>query len=126
MLYSKCEKPLTEELFRNPTKEYRGAPFWSWNCRLDQEELLRQIDILHEMGFGGFHIHVRVGLDTPYLGKEYMDLIAVCAEKARKLGMTLWLYDEDRWPSGTAGGTVTKNPENRVRHLLVTRTPYGQ
>ena len=27
------------------------------------------------MGLGGFHIHVRTGLDTPYLGEEFMDYV---------------------------------------------------
>ena len=66
MLYKKNDAPrLTDELFKAPTSEYRGAPFWAWNCRLEREELERQIDVLHEMGFGGFHMHVRTGMDTP-------------------------------------------------------------
>ncbi|MDR0589451.1 MAG: hypothetical protein LBG25_02780, partial [Spirochaetaceae bacterium] len=36
-----------------------------------------------------------------------------------------WLYDEDRWPSGAAGGLVTRQKQYRVRHLLLTRRPYG-
>ena len=31
--------------------------------------------------------------------------------------MEAWLYDEDRWPSGPAGGLVTKNPSYRFRFL---------
>ena len=41
MLYPKSKEPeLSKALFRNPTKEYRGTPFWAWNCELDQDELL--------------------------------------------------------------------------------------
>ena len=77
MLYKKnTAKELSEELFRNPTSEYRGTPFWSWNCRLDKDELLWQIEVLKKMGFGGFHMHVRQGMATPYLGEEFMDLVA--------------------------------------------------
>ena len=39
-------------LFKNPTSEYRGAPFWSWNCKLENDELLRQIEEFKKMGFG--------------------------------------------------------------------------
>ena len=35
---------LSKELFKNPTSEYRGAPFWAWNCKLDKDDLLWQID----------------------------------------------------------------------------------
>jgi len=119
MLYPKSkEKSLSKSLFQNPTSEYRGTPFWAWNCDLDKKELTRQIDILQQMGFGGFHMHVRAGMSTPYLSKEFMDLVAACVEKARDNKMLAWLYDEDRWPSGFAGGLVTKDPAFRQRFLI--------
>ncbi len=31
-----------------------------------------------------------------------------------------WLYDEDRWPSGYAGGLATEKPEHGARYLLFT------
>ncbi len=111
------QKTLSKELFKNPTAEYRGAPFWAWNSKLEKEELARQIDIFKQMGFGGFNMHVRQGLETTYLGEDYMDAIRFCAEKAQKEGMTAWLYDEDRWPSGVAGGFVTKNPKYRQKNI---------
>ena len=118
MLYPrKNDKTLSEELFRNPTSEYRGAPFWAWNCSLDEKELLWQLEVLKEMGMGGAHIHVRTGMSTPYLSDEYMALVKACVEKCRKENMKTWLYDEDRWPSGTAGGMVTKDKRFRERYL---------
>ena len=75
MLYKKnVEKSLKKELFINPTSEYRGTPFWALNSHLTKEELCRQIDIFKEMGLGGFHLHVRTGLENEYLGEEYMEL----------------------------------------------------
>ena len=97
MLYKKNrEKTLSPELFKSPTSEYRGTPFWAWNCRLEKDELLRQIDVMKEMGFGGAHMHVRTGLDTPYLSDEFFDLISACVDKSEREGMLAWLYDEDR------------------------------
>ncbi len=116
---------MNESKFKNPPSEYRGAPFWSWNCKLDKEELLRQIDIYQEMGIGGFHIHPRTGLETPYLGEEYMEMVKASVDKAKADGMKVWLYDEDRWPSGFGGGLVTENPEYRMQYLLFTPRPYG-
>lgn len=91
-------KEFSPEVFQNPPKQYRGAPFWAWNCDLDRGELLRQIEKLHEMGFGGMHIHVRTGLGTPYLSEEFMDLVDACVQKAEKADMLTYLYDEDRCP----------------------------
>ena len=107
------------ELFKNPTNEYRGKPFWSWNGDLEEEELKRQIHVFQEMGMGGFFMHSRVGLKTPYLGEKWFSLINACTQEAKKLGMEAWLYDEDRWPSGTAGGKVTKKKENRMKFMLM-------
>ena len=111
------EKMLQEELFRNPTSEYRAAPFWAWNCKLEKEELLCQIECMKEMGMGGFYIHARCGLGTQYLGDAFMELVRACADKAEQEGLKTWLYDEDRWPSGSAGGYVTKNKKFRQKIL---------
>ena len=37
--------------FKSPGVYYRGKPFWSWNGKLEKDELLRQVDVLKEMGF---------------------------------------------------------------------------
>lgn len=116
---------LPDELFKNPTSEYRGTPFWAWNCELEKDELLRQIEVFKQMGLGGFHMHVRTGLGTEYLSDEYMSLVRACVDKAKSEKMLAWLYDEDRWPSGAAGGIVTKDKRFRARHLLFTVNPYN-
>ena len=126
MLYPKNKEPhLKDELFQNPGSEYRGTPFWAWNCQLEKDELLRQLEVMKEMGFGGAHMHVRTGMATPYLSDEHMDLISACVEKCRDEQMLAWLYDEDRWPSGAAGGIVTKDQRYRARYLLFTPIPYS-
>lgn len=96
---------------------YRGLPFWSWNGKLEKDEIIRQVHVLKEMGFGGFFMHSRTGLATEYLGKEWFELIRAATEEAEKLGMSAWLYDEDRWPSGTVGGEVSKTLEYQQKAI---------
>ena len=121
MLYKKnTEKQLSDELFKNPTAEYRATPFWSWNCKPDKALLERQIDCLKEMGFGGFHMHSRSGMATKYLSEDFFELVKACVAKAKKENMLAYLYDEDRWPSGAAGGLVTKDIRHRQRSLCFT------
>lgn len=121
MLYEKnSNQTLSEELFKNPTAEYRGTPFWAWNTRPEKEMLKRQMKAFQEMGFGGFHIHSRTGLAVPYLGDEFMEAVRYCTEYAKDNQMLAWAYDEDRFPSGFAGGLVTKDKKYRYRELFLT------
>ncbi|KAI7770673.1 hypothetical protein LZL87_014041 [Fusarium oxysporum] len=124
--YPKAEVAWNEEDFLNPPPEYRGAPLWCWNTKLERSRLLRQIDQLAEMGMGGFHIHSRVGLDTPYMGAEFMDHVKASVRAAKAKGLLACLYDEDRWPSGAAGGlVVADSPQYKAMHLLLTKREYG-
>lgn len=118
-LYKKnAEKKLSNSLFENPTAEYRGTPFWAWNCKMTREHVENSYSELEEMGMGGAHLHCRTGLDIPYLGKEFMELVKYSLDQAKKRDMLLWLYDEDRWPSGYGGGFVTGNHQYRSRFLV--------
>ncbi len=107
--------------FQHPGCAFRGAPFWAWNGTLDPQELRRQIRLMRKMGLGGFFMHSRVGLNTAYLSRDWFACLRACVEEAEKEGMRAWLYDEDRWPSGAAGGLVTRNPRYRMRRLHVER-----
>ena len=111
---------LQDALFANPSSEYRGTPFWSWNCKVTKQLIDEQIAYYKQMGFGGFHIHPRTGLETAYMGEEYMDLVSYAVERAKEEGMYAYLYDEDRYPSGAAGGLVTEDLRFRQRFILLT------
>ena len=115
-----------ENKFENPGEEWRGKPFWSWNGKLEKDELLRQIDVIKEMGFGGYFMHSRTGLETEYLGEEWFELINACVDRGEELGLESWLYDEDRWPSGLAGGIVSQHPEFRQKAILLEIDPEGK
>jgi hypothetical protein len=104
--------------FKSPGSKYRGAPFWAWNGDLEIDELRQQIRIMHQMGLGGFFMHSRLGLTTEYLSPRWFECIKACIDEAEKLDMQAWLYDEDRFPSGAAGGFVTANPEFRARKII--------
>jgi len=108
------------EAWGNPPAIYRSAPFWSWNSALDGDRLCRAVESMHQAGMGGFFMHSRYGLKTPYLSREWFHCVSACVEKARELGMKAYLYDEDRWPSGAAGGLVTRENEDYRLQSLVT------
>ena len=101
--------------FEKPSVEYRSAPFWSWNDRLVPEELCRQLDEMVKGGFTGGFMHSRIGLITQYLSEEWLNCIKSVVNYAKTKGEKVYLYDEDRWPSGFAGGIVTKHKKYRMK-----------
>ena len=92
--------------FKKVDKKYRPVPFWSWNERLRPEETRRQIAMLDEAGMGGFFMHARGGLQTPYMGEEWFENVSAAIDEANKRGMHAWAYDENGWPSGFGNGLV--------------------
>jgi len=100
------------EEIRTHSLEYGSIPFWSWNDKLDPEELRRQIRVMHDLKMRGFFMHARGGLETEYLSDEWFDCIRACVDEAKKLGMEAWSYDENGWPSGFAGGILLKDKAN--------------
>ena len=95
----------------------RTLPFWSWNGKLEENELLRQIIWMKETGMGGFFMHARSGLKTDYLSEEWFSHIKRCAVKAKEEGMSAWIYDENGWPSGIAGGKMLQDSTNLEWYL---------
>ena len=103
---------------RKDMAEYRAIPLWSWNGRLEKEKLQKQMHWMRENGIGGFFMHARSGLETEYMSEEWMECIRFCAEEAEKIGMDAWIYDENGWPSGFAGGKLLEKEENRDMYIL--------
>ncbi len=106
--------------FKNPSKQFRPIPFWSWNDELDPEELKYQIKELKKAGNGGFFMHARSGLKTEYLSQEWFHDIKTGIDAAKEEGMNAWIYDEEGWPSGFAGGIVPElSPDFHAKYITM-------
>lgn len=103
---------------------YQSVPFWSWNDKLDKDTLVRQIDWMKDNGIGGFFMHARGGLRTPYLSEEWMQCTDACVQAAKERGMEAWMYDENGWPSGFAGGKLLEDEANCDAHITYTVGAY--
>ncbi|HBG77282.1 MAG TPA: hypothetical protein DDW84_00320 [Phycisphaerales bacterium] len=108
--------------FANPPAIFRPVPFWSWNERMNPKDIRRQIDLMADAGWGGVMIHSRKGLITPYLGDEWFNAVDAAVEQCRKRDLKVWLYDEDKWPSGFSGGTVPLADKSFRMHALIARS----
>ena len=89
-----------------PPAKYRPFIFWNWNNLLTEEELRRQFPAFIEGAYGGFCMHARAGLKNEYLSDDWMRMIETGLELARDSGLDAWIWDENGWPAGFAGGLV--------------------
>ncbi len=109
-------KHLIEDVRKNAIT-YGSLPFWSWNDRLEDEELRRQIRVMHDLGMNGFFMHARGGLETEYLSDDWFHAVDTCIDEAKKYNMEAWSYDENGWPSGFAGSKLLTDPKNHATYL---------
>lgn len=110
--------------FKKVPNKYRPIPFWSWNDELDITETRRQVKLMHKAGIGGFFMHARGGLQTEYMGEEWMSNIKAASDFAGILGMRPFAYDENGWPSGFGNDMVSsKGVEYQLKYLRVEDEP---
>jgi hypothetical protein len=53
---------MAENIFKNIENnktDYKGIPFWSWNDKLQREELTEQIGAMNKSSMGGFFMHAQ-------------------------------------------------------------------
>ncbi|HEY8955486.1 glycosyl hydrolase [Chitinophaga sp.] len=92
--------------FKSPGRDYGTVPFWVWNTKITKSNIDSMLNDYRKNDFGGIIIHPRPGLITEYLSKEWFDLFEYSVEQGKKLGLNIWIYDENSYPTGFAGGLV--------------------
>jgi hypothetical protein len=95
-----------KEEFKAPSAEYTTAPFFVWNYKITKTEIDNYLNDFKKSGSSQVFIHPRPGLVTEYLSDEWFELFKYTVEKGKELGMKVWIYDENSYPSGFAGGHV--------------------
>ena len=97
--------------FKSPPHEYGAIqPFASWNGPDATERMARIVQDLDRLAANGiFVVNVSPGRGEPlYLTPEHMNQMKFVVQEAAKRGMKLWLQDESDYPSGFAGGKISK------------------
>lgn len=103
---SEVEFSTIKRFFENPPTEYYSGPLWVWNDKITREKIDFQLQEFKEENVDQVFIHPRPGLITEYLSSEWFELCRYTVDKAKELDMNVWLYDENSFPSGFAGGHV--------------------
>lgn len=116
---------LLQKNFKNPSKNYGSVPFWVWHTKMTKGIIDSIMLDFKTNAFGGVMVHPRPGLITEYLSKEWYDLFQYTVKKGKELGLNVWIYDENSYPTGFAGGLVPEQmPEsyNQGQMLRMTKT----
>jgi len=94
--------------------------FWCLNDECDPAVMDRHIAAYAKAGkeVAAVCLHPRDGLLLPYGGDEWFEMIRrTCRELARH-GIPIWLYDEDPYPSGAAGGRIVAEDPNAAARAI--------
>lgn len=96
---------LLDEQFKRPPIEYWPRPLWFWNAAVNVDEIASQMQSYRDLcGYGGFGIlPFQDKFHPEYLSEEYFEVYKNALGTAKQLGMTMCLYDEFGFPSGSAG-----------------------
>jgi len=117
VFFSSCKKstlpgvtvpdfPALSARFMEPPAEYTTAPFYVWDAEITKDEIDKHLASFKNAGTSQVIIHPRPGLITEYLSDDWFDLFRYAVEKGKELGMKIWIYDENSYPSGFGGGHV--------------------
>jgi hypothetical protein len=97
-------------LFRNPDMSYHPFVRWWWNGdKVQPEELIRELHLLKEAGIGGVEINPvkfpenidDLGIKSlQWLSDEWIDMLKVVFDEAKKIGLTCDLIVGSGWPFG--------------------------
>jgi len=93
-------------IFADPPRRHSSGPLWVWNDMLREEQIISTLRDLAGQNVKQVFVHPRPGLMTPYLSDEWFRLWQVALDEAKRLDMNVWIYDENSYPSGFAGGLV--------------------
>jgi len=115
--------------FQNPAADARPMVRWWWNGNcVEAEEIKRELTVMQKAGIGGVEInsiampvHAKKTNSRPlqWAGKEWVNMVKVASDEARKLGMITDLIVGSGWPFG---GRFLKDEETMQR-LGIKRQP---
>ena len=107
----------------SPPSQYDQTMDYGLGRNMTSENLIRDLDAINKQGINAISIEGTYGSPEPYLSPGYMEGVKMLVAELKKRGMHLWIIDEGQYPSGFAGGLISKKaPEYRMQGIVV----YGR
>ena len=98
--------------------------FWMLNDSSTVDEKIDYLRRCHAGGIKALCMHCRGGNLVPYGSEDWFQMIRERVKEGAKLEMDMWLYDEDPFPSGAAGGVVmAERPDLRSQRMRLLEPP---
>ena len=111
--------------FANPPREY-GAIHWAiWGGQQSKERVLADIEQMQANGAHVIMINNSRGLLPKYFSPEYLDLVKFTVAECKKRGMKVWIEDDAGYPSGFAGGLISRDHPELGMQALVADARYS-
>jgi hypothetical protein len=104
--------------------EYGPEPYYGLNGAVTREVLERDLDTAKRLGFHAVTVQPGRGNKETYLSPEYFALFKQPVEEARKRDLRVWIIDDAGYPSGFAGGLITKKGRSCGCRPSRLRRPY--
>jgi hypothetical protein len=101
------ELAMWQKDFKDPPLALKTTPLWALNGRLTREETASQLKASRDIsGFAGVAVMPITNTDPKYLTEGYFARYADILDISKELGMSVILYDDVDFPTGTAGGRM--------------------
>ncbi|RPI27115.1 MAG: hypothetical protein EHM61_09530 [Acidobacteria bacterium] len=123
------------DAFRNPPATARPFVRWWWNgSRVNEKEILRELDVMKAAGIGGVEINTIAMLEAvppktlqgfppvPWLSPEWNRMVKTATDGTRARGMVADLIVGSGWPFG---GRFLEPSEQTQRITVVRKTVSG-
>ena len=111
--------------FKTPPREY-GAIHWAISGgELTKERIVSEFDSLVANGVYIVNFGPSQHMTPKYFSPEHLALIKFGIDEAAKRGMRVWIADEGSYPSGFAGGLISKDYPQLAMQGIVADTHIG-
>ncbi|TBN55539.1 hypothetical protein EYE40_15180 [Glaciihabitans arcticus] len=94
------------DAFINPTAQ-KPAVLWFWDRPQSEAQIDAKLESIHAAGFTETVIFRWFGnIPEAYFSQAWFDRVEHLLDKSRELGLKVWLDNDDKFPSGSAGGFI--------------------
>jgi hypothetical protein len=104
----------TVKRFADPPGSSRPSMLWFWTGDVTEADITDQLEDMNSVGIDEFILFPEFAdapLQPPFFTEQWFELVGHTVNEAKRLGMRMWLFNDDHYPSGRGGGFVTGGVE---------------